>query len=183
MKILGGMLKMTKFNLDAAHSSIDFSLKHMMVSKVKGSFTNFTAELEGNSEDLTGAAINFTIDVTSIFTNNEDRDNHLRSADFFDVEKFPNILFRATDIKKTDDGEYDLTGNMTIRDVTKPVTFEVEYGGKATNPWGQEVVAFSAETKINRKAFGLVWNQALESGGVLVGEDIKISVELELNPA
>ncbi|TQR21503.1 YceI family protein [Psychrobacillus vulpis] len=174
---------MTKFNLDAAHSSIDFSVKHMMVSKVKGSFTNFTAELEGNAEDLHGATISFEIDVKSINTNNEDRDNHLRSADFFDTESFPSIKFVATDIKKTDDGEYDVTGDMTIKDVTKPVTFEVEYGGKGTNPWGQEVVAFSADTKLNRKEFGLVWNQALETGGVLVGEDIKISVELELNPA
>ena len=174
---------MTKFNLDAAHSSIDFSVKHMMVSKVKGSFTNFTADLDGNAEDLTGATINIDIDVKSINTNNEDRDNHLRSGDFFDTENFPSIKFVATDIKKTDDNEYDVTGDITIKDVTKPVTFEVEYGGKGTNPWGQEVVAFSAETKINRKDFGLVWNQALETGGVLVGEDIKISVELELNPA
>ncbi|QFG00546.1 polyisoprenoid-binding protein [Psychrobacillus glaciei] len=174
---------MTKFNLDVAHSSIDFSVKHMMVSKVKGSFTNFTADLEGNSEDLSGASISFDIDVKSITTNSEDRDNHLRSADFFDTETFPSIKFVATDIKKTDNGEYDVTGDITIKDVTKPVTFEVEYGGKGTNPWGQEVVAFSAETKLNRKEFGLVWNQALETGGVLVGEDIKISVELELNPA
>lgn len=174
---------MTKFNLDAAHSSIDFSVKHMMVSKVKGSFTNFTANLEGNAEDLNGATISFDIDVKSITTNNEDRDNHLRSGDFFDTETFPNIKFVATDIKKTDDGEYNVTGDMTIKDVTKPVTFEVEYGGKGTNPWGVEVVAFNAETKISRKEFGLTWNQALETGGVLVGDDIKISVELQLNPA
>lgn len=174
---------MTKFNLDAAHSMIDFSVKHMMVSKVKGSFTNFTADLDGNAEDLTGATISFDIDVKSITTNNEDRDNHLRSADFFDSETYPSIKFVATDIKKKDDGEYDVTGDLTIKDVTKPVTFDVEYGGKGTNPWGQEVVAFSADAKVNRKEFGLTWNQALETGGVLVGEDIKINVELELNPA
>ena len=174
---------MTKFNLDAAHSSIDFSVKHMMVSKVKGSFTHFTADLEGTAEDLTGASITFNIDVNSINTNHEDRDNHLRGEDFFDAEKYPSITFEATEIQNTDIGEYDVTGNLTIKDVTKSVTFEVEYGGKGKNPWGQEVVAFSAETKVNRKEFGLVWNQALETGGVLVGEDIKISVELELNPA
>lgn len=174
---------MTKFNLDAAHSSIDFSVKHMMVSKVKGSFTNFTADLEGHSEDLTGATISFDIDVKSINSNNDDRDNHLRSGDFFDVEKFPSIKFVATDIKKTDEGEYDVTGDITIKDVTKKVTFEAEYGGKGTNPWGQEVVAFTADTKISRKDFGLTWNTALETGGVLVGDDIKITVEIELNPA
>lgn len=174
---------MTKFNLDAAHSSIDFSVKHMMVSKVKGSFTNFTADLNGNAEDLNGATISFDIDVKSITTNNADRDNHLRSADFFDTETFPSIKFVATDIKRTDDGEYDVTGDITIKDVTKKVTFEAEYGGKGTNPWGVEVVAFSADTKISRKEFGLTWNQTLETGGVLVGDDIKISVELQLNPA
>ncbi len=174
---------MTTFNLDAAHSSIDFSVKHMMVSKVKGSFTSFSAELDGTAEDLTGAAIKFNIDVNSITTNNEDRDNHLRSEDFFDTAKYPSIQFVATSIQTTDVGEYEVTGDLTIKDVTKPVTFEVEYGGKGKNPWGQEVVAFSAETKVNRKEFGLVWNQALETGGVLVGEDIKINVELELNPA
>lgn len=174
---------MTKFNLDAPHSTIDFSVKHMMVSKVKGAFTNFTADLEGNTEDLTGATISFDIDVKSINSNNVDRDNHLRSGDFFDTETYPSIKFVATDIKKKDDGEYDVTGDLTIKDVTKPVTFDVEYGGKGTNPWGQEVVAFSAESKVNRKEFGLTWNQALETGGVLVGEDIKITVELELNPA
>ena len=174
---------MTKFNLDAAHSTIDFSVKHMMVSKVKGAFTNFTAEIDANVEDLTGATISFDIEVKSLNSNNADRDNHLRSGDFFDVENFPSIKFVATDIKKTDADEYNVTGDLTIKDVTKPVTFEVEYGGKGTNPWGQEVVAFSADTKINRKEFGLTWNQALETGGVLVGEDIKITVELELNPA
>ena len=174
---------MTKFNLDAAHSSIDFSVKHMMVSKVKGSFTNFTANLEGTAEDLTDASISFNIEVNSINTNHEDRDNHLRGEDFFNVEKYPTITFISTDIQSTDVGEYNVTGDLTIKDVTKPVTFEVEYGGKGKNPWGQEVVAFSAESKVNRKEFGLVWNQALETGGVLVGEDIKISVELELNPA
>ncbi|WP_277584733.1 YceI family protein [Psychrobacillus antarcticus] len=174
---------MTKFNLDAAHSTIDFSVKHMMVSKVKGSFTNFTADLDGNADDLNGATISFDIDVKSINSNNADRDNHLRSGDFFDVETYPSIKFVATDIKKKSDGEYDVTGDLTIKDVTKPITFDVEYGGKGTNPWGQEVVAFAAESKVNRKEFGLTWNQALETGGVLVGEDIKITVELELNPA
>lgn len=174
---------MAKYNVDLAHSEIGFSVKHMMVSKVRGSFSNFEAELEGTPEDLTGAKIEFKIDVNSINTKNDDRDNHLRSADFFDVEKYPSITFVATDIVNKGDGEYDVTGELTIKDTTKTVTFEAEFGGKGTNPWGVEVVAFSAETKINRKDFGLTWNAALETGGVLVGEDIKIDIELEANPA
>ncbi|MFA1642303.1 YceI family protein [Chryseomicrobium imtechense] len=174
---------MTNFNLDTAHSSIGFSVKHMMVSKVRGNFNEFSANLEGNEQDLTGATIDFTIDVASINTNNTDRDNHLRSADFFDVENYPSITFKATDIQSKGDDEYKVTGDLTIKDVTKPVSFDVEYEGKGTNPWGQEVVAFSASSKINRKDFGLTWNQTLETGGVLVGEDIKIDIELELNPA
>ncbi len=175
---------MKKWTVDAAHSEIGFSVKHMMISKVKGSFTGFEAEVEANEENLTGALIDFKIDINSINTNNEDRDNHLRSADFFDAENHPHILFTANDIvKKNDDDEYKLTGDLTIKGVTRPTTFDVEYGGKGTNPWGVEVVAFNAVSKINRKEFGLTWNQALETGGVLVGEDIKISLELQANPA
>jgi polyisoprenoid-binding protein YceI len=173
---------MKKWTIDAAHSEIGFSVKHMMISKVKGSFTSFDAEVEANEEDLNGALIDFKIDVASINTNNKDRDNHLRSADFFDAESHPHITFKANDIVKKDD-EYELTGDLTIKGITRPATFEVEYGGKGTNPWGVEVVAFSAEGKVNRKDFGLTWNQALETGGVMVGEDIKISLELEANPA
>ncbi|WP_203334166.1 YceI family protein [Planococcus beigongshangi] len=174
---------MKKWTVDAAHSEIGFSVKHMMVSKVKGSFASYDATVEADETDLQGALIDFKIDVASINTNNEDRDNHLRSGDFFDAEKYPNITFKASEIAKKDDGEYELTGDLTIKDVTRPVTFDVEYGGKATNPWGVEVVAFSGEGKVNRKDFGLTWNQTLETGGVLVGEDIKITLELEANPA
>jgi len=174
---------MTKYTVDTAHSSIGFSVKHMMVSKVRGNFNEFSANLEGQETDLTGSTIEFTIDVASINTNNEDRDNHLRSADFFDVETYPSITFKATDIQSKGGDEYKVTGDLTIKDVTKEVTFDAEYEGKGTNPWGQEVVAFSANSKINRKDFGLTWNQTLETGGVLVGEDIKIDIELELNPA
>ena len=173
---------MKKWTVDAAHSEIGFSVKHMMISKVKGAFTSYEATVEANEEDLQGALIDFKIDVASIDTSNTDRDNHLRSADFFDVEQFPYITFKANDIIKKGD-EYELTGDLTMKDVTRPVTFEVEYGGKATNPWGVEVVAFNVEGKVNRRDFGLTWNQALETGGVLVGEDIKITLELEGNPA
>ncbi|MDN7243335.1 YceI family protein [Planococcus sp. N028] len=173
---------MKKWTVDAAHSEVGFSVKHMMISKVKGSFGAFEATVEANEEDLQGAMIDFKIDVASINTNNTDRDGHLLSPDFFDAEQHPYITFKASDIVKKGD-EYELTGDLTMKGITRPATFEVEYGGKGTNPWGVEVVAFSAEGKINRKDFGLTWNQALETGGVLVGEDIKISLELEANPA
>ena len=173
---------MKKWIVDTAHSEVGFSVKHMMISKVKGSFTSYEATVEANEEDLQGALIDFKIDVASINTNNTDRDNHLRSSDFFDAEQFPYITFKANDIVKKGD-EYELTGDLTMKGVTRPATFEVEYGGKGTNPWGVEVVAFSVEGKVNRKDFGLTWNQALETGGVMVGEDIKITLELEGNPA
>lgn len=176
------MIMMKKWNVDAAHSTLGFSVKHMMVSKVRGSFGDFGAEVEANETDLTAANIAFNIQVASINTGNEDRDNHLRSADFFDAETYPEIKFVANNITKKDD-DYEIAGDITIKDVTKPIVFEAEYGGKGTNPWGQEVVAFSAETKLNREEFGLTWNQALETGGVLVGKDIKITIDLEANPA
>ncbi|WP_342542866.1 YceI family protein [Paenisporosarcina sp. FSL H8-0542] len=173
---------MKNWNVDAAHSSIGFSVKHMMVSKVRGNFGDFGATVVANEADLTNANIAFNINVASINTGNEDRDNHLRSGDFFNAEEFPEIKFVANNISKNDD-EYKIAGDLTIKDITKPVVFEAEYEGKGTNPWGQEVVGFTAETKINREDFGLTWNQALETGGVLVGKDIKITVELEANPA
>jgi polyisoprenoid-binding protein YceI len=172
---------MKKWTVDAAHSEVGFSVKHMMISKVKGSFGSYDATVEANEENLQGALIDFKIDVASINTNNADRDAHLRSADFFDADQFPQITFKASDIVKKGD-EYELTGDLTMKGITRPATFEVEYGGKGTNPWGVEVVAFSAEGKVNRKDFGLTWNQALETGGVLVGEDIKISLDLQANP-
>jgi polyisoprenoid-binding protein YceI len=173
---------MAKWTVDQSHSSVGFEVKHMMISKVKGQFESYTAEVEAaDLTDLTTASIGFKLDVASINTRSEDRDNHLRSADFFDVETNTTIDFTSTSITKDGD-DYQVTGDLTIKDVTKPVTFEVEFNGKGTNPWGVEVYAFEAEAKINREEFGLTWNAALETGGVLVGKDIKIKVELELNP-
>ncbi|CAM5211426.1 Polyisoprenoid-binding protein YceI OS=Ureibacillus acetophenoni OX=614649 GN=SAMN05877842_11245 PE=3 SV=1 [Ureibacillus acetophenoni] len=174
---------MAKFTVDQSHSQVGFEVKHMMVSKVKGQFDAYTAEVEAeNLEDLTTAQIAFSFDVASINTRSVDRDNHLKSADFFDIEKYPTITFRSTNITKDGD-DYKVTGDLTIKDVTKPVTFDVEFGGKGKNPWGVDVYGFEAEAKINREEFGLTWNAALETGGVLVGKDIKIKVELEVNPA
>ncbi|GIN61982.1 polyisoprenoid-binding protein [Robertmurraya siralis] len=169
----------TKWALDTAHSSVDFSVKHMMFANVKGSFNEFDASIEADPADLTTASIEFTINTASVDTRNNDRDAHLRSADFFDVENFPKMTFKATSITKTDDGEYDVTGDLTIKETTKPQTFTVTYGGTGKDPWGNEKVGFAVEGSINRSEFGLTWNAALETGGVLVGDKIKISLDLQ----
>ena len=174
---------MTKWSVDTSHSSIDFQVKHMMVTKVKGTFGSFNANVEAETlEDLTNATISFDIETATIDTKNTDRDNHLKSADFFDVENFPSITFQSTTITKSGD-DYKITGDLTIKEVTKPTTFDIEYNGKGTNPWGVEVYGFEGETKINREEFGLTWNASLETGGVLVGKDVKISITMEVNPA
>ena len=173
---------MAKWKVDLAHSTVGFEVKHMMVSKVKGTFDTFNASVEATDlADLTDAQIEFTIDVSSVNTRNEDRDGHLKSADFFDVATYPEITFKSTAIEKSGD-DYTVTGDLTIKDQTHPITFEIEYGGTGTNPWGVQVYGFEGKTKIDREQFGLTWNAALETGGVLVGKEIKIKLELELNP-
>ncbi|MFC5465450.1 YceI family protein [Lederbergia graminis] len=171
---------LSKWKVDGAHSEVGFSVKHMMVSKVKGTFDQFTAEIEATPTDLTTASIQFTIDVASINTRNNDRDNHLRSADFFDVEQYPNLTFTTTKIEKTDEDEYKVTGDVSLHGVTKQETFNVTFEGLAKDPMsGAEKAGFSAEGKIKRSDYGLTWNAALETGGVLVGDDIKITIEIE----
>ncbi len=173
---------MAKWAVDQAHSSVEFQVRHMMISKVKGYFGSYTADITAaDITDLTTASIAFTFDVNTISTKNGDRDNHLRSADFFDTEQYPEITFISTNIAGSD-GAYKVTGDLTIRDITKPVTFDVKFNGKGTNPWGQEVYGFEATSSINREEFGLTWNANLETGGVLVGKDITVLVELEVSP-
>ncbi|WP_313237198.1 YceI family protein [Sporosarcina ureae] len=174
---------MTKstWHVDTAHSTVGFSVKHMMISNVKGTFNEFQGTVEADPEDLTGASIDFTIDANSIDTRKADRDNHLRSADFFDVEKYPHLSFKATKIEKTSKDTYDLTGDFTIRDTTKPVTFNVTYEGMAKDPMsGDQAAGFTGNTKINRRDFGLTWNAALETGGVVVSDEVKINIEIQL---
>ncbi|WP_053367512.1 YceI family protein [Bacillus sp. FJAT-27245] len=173
----------TKWAIDPVHSGVDFSVRHMMIANVKGSFQTFDASIEADPNDLTNADISFTIDAASIDTRNEDRDNHLRSADFFDVENSPKITFISTNIVKTDEGEYDVTGDLTIRGVTRPETFAVVYEGSGKDPWGNEKVGFSGSGSINRSDYGLTWNAALETGGVLVGDKIKITFEIQASKA
>ncbi len=167
----------TIWTIDPTHSEIGFKVKHLMISNVKGSFTAYKATIEG--EDFTNSPIKVKIDAGSISTQNTDRDNHLKSADFFDVENNPAITFEGTSIEKKDDDEYKLTGILTIKEVSKEVKLDVEFGGVNKDPWGNEKMAFEISGKINRKDFGLNWNAALEAGGVLVGEEVKISAEVQ----
>lgn len=174
---------MSTWNVDVTHTSVGFIVRHMMVSKVRGDFSDIEGTIEGDPTQLENTKISFRAGTDSVSTNNEDRDNHLRSADFFEVEKYPNMTFESTNIKKVSDNEYALTGNLTIKGVTKETTFDVEYLGEGTNPWGVAVVGFEASTKISRKEFGLTWNQALEAGGVLVSDEVEIVIDLQANPA
>ncbi|MCA1030911.1 YceI family protein [Bacillus timonensis] len=169
----------TKWNVDSSHSSVDFAVKHMMIANVKGTFNSFEASIDADPTDLTTADIAFTVDVASIDTRNSDRDNHLRSADFFDVENHSTLTFNATEIVKTDEGEYDVTGELTIRGTTRTETFTVVFEGQGKDPWGNERVGFSAEGKIKRSDYGLTYNAVLETGGVLIGDQIKISLQVE----
>ena len=170
------------FTFDVAHTRIGFVVKHMMVSKVRGHFDEFSGTVTIAENPLESSA-QLTIKTTSISTGAPDRDNHLRSDDFLSVEKFPEITFRSTRVAGHSGDEFILVGDLTVRDVTKQVELTVEYGGAGTNPWGQELWGFSLTTEIDREDFGLTWNQALETGGVLVGKKIKIEVEGEANRA
>ncbi len=171
----------TKWNVDTAHSTVGFSVRHMMISNVKGTFNEFEGTIEADPYDLTDATIDFRIDANSVDTRKPDRDNHLRSADFFDVEKFPELSFKATKIEKKSEDTYDMLGDFTIKDVTKPVKFDIVFEGVAKDPMsGDEAAGFTGSTKINREDFGLTWNAALEAGGFVVGADVKITIEIQL---
>ena len=167
------------WNIDTVHSGINFSVRHMVVSKVRGRFGKFSGELAIDDDDLTRSSVNVAIEAASIDTGNAQRDGHLRSADFFDVEAFPELRFRSTRIDKRGDDRYAVVGQLTIRDVTREVSLDVEFGGRARDPWGNERVGFVATASVDRKEFGLRWNQALETGGVLVGDRIDIELELQ----
>ena len=163
----------TKWNLDTTHSEITFKVRHMMISNVKGAFNTFTAEVEAEDDTFKNAKVSATIQTDSIDTNNADRDTHLKSADFFNVEQNPTITFESASLAD------DVTGHLTINGVTKPVQLEVEFGGINQDPWGNTKAGFTFEGKIKRSDFGLNWNAALETGGVLVSDDVKIAGELQ----
>lgn len=163
----------TKWNLDTTHSEITFKVRHMMISNVKGAFNTFTAEVEAEDDTFKNAKVRATIQTDSIDTNNADRDTHLKSADFFNAEQNPTITFESSSLAD------DVTGHLTINGVTKPVQLEVEFGGINQDPWGNTKAGFTFEGKIKRSDFGLNWNAALETGGVLVSDEVKIAGELQ----
>jgi polyisoprenoid-binding protein YceI len=167
----------TKWILDTAHSELTFKVKHMMIANVKGEFNNFTVDVDG--ADIFKSSLKVSIDASSISTNNSDRDNHLKSADFFDVDHHKEISFKSTSFMQKDDDEYELKGMLSIKGISKEVALEVEFGGINKDPWGNEKAGFSVEGKINRKDWGLNWNAALETGGVLVSEEVKILGEIQ----
>jgi polyisoprenoid-binding protein YceI len=167
------------WNIDSAHSGVTFSIRHMVVSKVRGRFTKFNGTLTIDDGDLSHSVVDATIDASSIDTSTPQRDTHLRSGDFFDVERFPEIRFRSTRVEKLSDERYRVVGDLTIRDVTREVALDVEYAGRGKDPWGNDRVAFAAKTTIDRKDFGLKWNQVLETGGVLVGDRVEIDLDVQ----
>jgi polyisoprenoid-binding protein YceI len=169
----------TKWSVDPAHSEVSFKVKHMMITNVTGLLRDYTVEAYTEGDSFDNAEVTFVGKLNSITTGNEQRDEHLRSADFFDVENNAEILFKATRYTKSSD-DITLEGDLTIKGVTKPITLDVEFNGIGKDPWGNTKAGFSVKGKLNRKDFGLNWNAALEAGGVLVGDDVKILCEIQL---
>jgi polyisoprenoid-binding protein YceI len=166
------------WTIDPAHTTVEFSVKHLMISTVRGHFGGVTGTIQLDEQNPLASSVTAEIDVTSINTRTEQRDAHLRSADFFDVEQYPTIRFQSTRIERDGD-HFDVYGNLTIRDVTREAVLHTSDEGRGGDPWGGQRAGFSATTKIDRRDFGLTWNQALETGGVVVGNDIKIALEVE----
>lgn len=171
---------MSTYKIDGAHSEITFKVKHLMITNVTGSFTKFDATMESAAADFSDAKISFEAEVNSISTNNADRDGHLKSDDFFSAEKFPTLNFKSTSFKNNGGSDYTLTGDLTIRDVTKSVSFPVEYGGTATDPYGQVKSGFEIAGKFNRSEFGLTWSAVTEAGGVMVSDEVKLNLSVQM---
>jgi polyisoprenoid-binding protein YceI len=173
-------MSQSEYSFDTSHSHVAFTVRHMVFSKVRGEFTKWSGTAKLDEGDLAKSSIDASIEVGSIDTHEEKRDAHLKSADFFDADNHKQITFKGTAVEAKGKGKLALTGDLTIRGVTKPVTLDVEELGRGKDPWGNERVGFSAKTSINRNDFGLKWNQVLEAGGVLVGEKVDIEIDVEL---
>lgn len=171
---------MTTWKIDPTHSEVQFKVKHLMISTVTGQFANFEGTVEAPSEDFSGASITFEADVDSISTKNADRDQHLKAPDFFDAAQYPKVRFVSKEVKKVDDTNYKVTGDLTIREHTKPVELAVEYGGITKDPWGQVKAGFELSGKINRKEFGLAFHATTDTGGLVLGDEVKLLAAVEV---
>lgn len=171
---------MTTYKIDAAHSEITFKVKHLMITNVTGNFKEFNATMNAAEADFTDAIIHFEANTNSINTNNEQRDTHLKSDDFFNAEKYPLLQFSSTSFIKKTESEYILEGNLTIREITKPITFNVEYGGTMVDPYGQTKAGFELTGKLNRKDFNLKWSATTEAGGIVVSDDVRLQLSVQM---
>lgn len=171
---------MSTYKIDAAHSEINFKIKHLMIASVTGNFTNFNATLESEIDSFENASISFSAQIDSINTNNAQRDGHLKSADFFDAAQFPTLSFTSSSFTKKNDEEFELVGNLTIKGITKPVTLAVEYGGTTTDFYGQTKAGFDITGKISRKEFGLTWDAVTEAGNVVVSDEVKLMLSVQM---
>lgn len=171
---------MATYKIDPMHSEISFKVKHLMITNVTGSFQQFDATMESNEDDFSDATISFEADVNSISTNNEQRDGHLKGADFFAADEFPKLQFSSTSFTKKSADTYSLKGNLTIKGITKPVELTVEYGGNMTDFYGQNKAGFEITGKINRSDFGLTWSAVTEAGGVVVSEEVKLHLAVQM---
>lgn len=171
---------MAQWIVDPLHTDVQFKVKHLMINTVTGEFGSFDVKMESEKEDFSDAKVTFTADINSISTKNEMRDNHLKSDDFFNAEKFPQMTFTSTAFTPNGNGEYTLTGDLTIRDITKPVTLKVEYGGSMVDFYGNTKAGFEIDGKINRKEFGLLWNGVTEAGGIVVSDDVRLHLNVQM---
>jgi polyisoprenoid-binding protein YceI len=170
---------MTTYNIDTAHSGIHFTVRHMVVSKVRGAFLRWQGTVGFDEQNPSASKVSVRIEAASVDTREPKRDAHLRSPDFFDTEKYPELSFESTKVEKLEDGEYRVTGDLTLHGITKPVVLSASFLGAGKDPWGNRRLGFEAHASLNRKEFGLGWNQVLEAGGVLVGEKIEIDLDVE----
>jgi len=177
---MAGVVSGAGWELDKSHSSVGFSVSHLVIANVKGSFGEFSGTFDFDAEKLESGMVEMTVQVASVDTDDAKRDDHLRSADFFDSETFPTMMFKSKKVHDVSGKNFKITGDLTIRDISKEVTFDCVFNGVVDDPWGNTKAGFSAETKINRQDFNVKWNKSLDAGGVVVGDEVKITLELEL---
>lgn len=170
----------SKWAVDPTHSEVQFKIKHLMIANVTGNFNRFDVAATTEEEDFSTAQLEFSAPINSVFTNNEQRDGHLKSPDFFDAEKYPELTFKSTRVEKVDDEEFNVYGDFTIKGIAKEAKLKMEFGGITKDPYGNTKAGFTINGKINRNDYGLTWNAALETGGVLVSEDVRLNAEIQL---